>query len=69
MMVRLNKKDLQALALWGVVYRDSCIEVGLQPDKDEDATLVKIGRARDKAWKYQKGLFERNSGLILKANL
>ena len=60
MMVRLNKKDLQSILVWGVTYRDGCIEVGLQPDKEEDATILKIGRARDKAWKYPRGLFERN---------
>lgn len=59
-MVRLNKRDLQEIVLWGVSYKMKCEDVDVKFEKDEIDTLVKVGKARDKAWNYEKGLFEEN---------
>ena len=59
-IARLNKQDLQSIVCWGVAYKDKCEEVGLKFEADEEATLRKLGKIRDKTWRNKEGLFEEN---------
>jgi ribosomal protein L24 len=60
MMVRLNKNDLQSVLVWGLSYVEKCKELRLPFEEEEVIILKKLGKARDKACGYEKGLFEKN---------